>query len=491
MKAQMAKVLVFIFLITTLFIGTAHAAKKDGIIVWKLGVKSGVTEKDVDLISGFVTTEVEKYSGNRVISESEIQTILKGEETRQACGDDDTSCIAEIGNAMGVPEAVSGDVGKLGSYWMLNLSRINIREVKVIKRASRQIEGSIDALVREVPNVVAELWGKKAEPVAAKPEPLRPSRPDLPKRPAAGDLLEEGPLVIAVMPFRNQTKKEEIEWLGVGVAESLSVKLAGLRKFAVVERTNLAAALKEIELGQTGVIEEDQAPQLGKMLGAKTIILGSFAALEVKGKFKVRFQTRIVSTETGEILSGSAARASGGLDDIFELEEQIAMAIVQSIGVKLSEFERKQLAKPFSNSLIAYEFYSQSLVESNIDTRKRLIEKALEHDPNFVQAHNAMAYIYYQKSALTGGSQEFIKHIRLLLDLDPNLPSPHYLLASYLDRRLKKAKKTDKTRKKAVAAVKQYKTYIDLVQDSPMPLIQTQVKRAQERIGKLTKQFEL
>ena len=118
------------------FQGLVQAAKtSDGIMVWKLELKSGVTQDDIDSISGFVTLEVEKHSGKKAVSDADIHTILKGEEAKQQCGVDGTSCIAEIGSALGVPEAISGDLGRMGDYWILNLRRINVRRAEVIARS--------------------------------------------------------------------------------------------------------------------------------------------------------------------------------------------------------------------------------------------------------------------------------------------------------------------------------------------------------------------
>ncbi|RJO74270.1 MAG: hypothetical protein C4523_01080 [Myxococcales bacterium] len=142
----------------------AFAAGAEGIIVWKLDAKRGVTKDDVDSISGLLSSEVEHVSGVRVITEADIATILKGEEKKQRCGVDDTSCLAEIGNALGVPEAVSGDLGKVGNVWILNLRRIAVREVRVLKRASRKVSGPIDDLIDALPGAVEELFGDGAPP---------------------------------------------------------------------------------------------------------------------------------------------------------------------------------------------------------------------------------------------------------------------------------------------------------------------------------------
>jgi hypothetical protein len=78
-----------------------------GIMVWRLEVKTGVSENDIDSLSGIITAEVERLSGRKVIAEADILTILRGEKVRQQCGVQESGCLAEIGAALGVPEVVA------------------------------------------------------------------------------------------------------------------------------------------------------------------------------------------------------------------------------------------------------------------------------------------------------------------------------------------------------------------------------------------------
>ncbi len=155
-------IMVMLFgMVSTLF---AKDDTAQGIVVWQLEQKSGVSTNDIDSISGIITAKVEEYSGKKVVSEADVRTVLKGEEVRQQCGSEGSaSCMAEIGAALGVPEAVSGDLGHVGDIWVLNLRRVDLRTVGVLKRASRQVEGDLTDLVRIVPVVVGELFGVKVK----------------------------------------------------------------------------------------------------------------------------------------------------------------------------------------------------------------------------------------------------------------------------------------------------------------------------------------
>ena len=150
--------------IILLLLVTSSASASDGIVVWNIDTKRGVDPRDAESISGLIASEVGYYTDREVISEADVYTIIRGEEKKQKCGSNDSVCLTEISGALGVPEAISGDLGKVGDIWILNLRRLMVREARVIARSTRQVEGSISDLVREVPGAVAELFGKKVEP---------------------------------------------------------------------------------------------------------------------------------------------------------------------------------------------------------------------------------------------------------------------------------------------------------------------------------------
>jgi hypothetical protein len=146
-----------------------------GIVVWTLGAKTGVSQEDIESLTGLLTSQVEKLTDCRVISEADIETILRGEAKRQDCNGQGTTCMAEIGNALGVPEMVAGDLGRVGTIWILNLRRINTRKIEVIKRISKQVEGEITDLVRVLPDAVKDLFA--ADAVVAVVDRGRPVEP--------------------------------------------------------------------------------------------------------------------------------------------------------------------------------------------------------------------------------------------------------------------------------------------------------------------------
>lgn len=156
----------------------ASPSPKNTVVVWRLEAKSGVEEKDVDSLTGIITAEIEKRMGVKAVSDADVRALVQGEEKRQKCGGgDNSSCIAEIGAALGASEAFSGDLGRVGDYWLLNLRHINVRQGKVVGRAGLRIKGDSNALIEAIPRAVAELFGE-APPSAetAAPAPVASHR---------------------------------------------------------------------------------------------------------------------------------------------------------------------------------------------------------------------------------------------------------------------------------------------------------------------------
>lgn len=87
------------------------------------------------------------------------------------------------------------------------------------------------------------------------------------------------------------------------VAERLTTKLVQTGKFRMIERSRLEAALKELNLQASGIIDENTAIEAGRMLGAEAVITGTIARLN--GRFEVN--ARMISVATGGIISGQIA----------------------------------------------------------------------------------------------------------------------------------------------------------------------------------------
>ena len=136
---------------------------------------------------------------------------------------------------------------------------------------------------------------------------------------------------IAVFVFDDKTEHRHRWWTGQSVGEGMSDMLvtALVKKgnYQVIERKEIDKIMSEQKLGQSGVVTQQSAAQVGKMLGVELAIFGAVTEFGYKegttgGRLKkkafglgikstsatVGLDIRFVNTTTGEILMAESVR---------------------------------------------------------------------------------------------------------------------------------------------------------------------------------------
>lgn len=114
------------------------------------------------------------------------------------------------------------------------------------------------------------------------------------------DLPSKGPKV-AVLDFGEEGLSETLKGLGRSLPPILASELTRTKRVQVLERSDLEKILKELKLTVSGVVEPKEAAQLGRVLGAKYVVLGSLLEL----KTGVAATVRLVEVETSVTLSAA------------------------------------------------------------------------------------------------------------------------------------------------------------------------------------------
>jgi hypothetical protein len=109
------------------------------------------------MLSEILTVEARKVQGVQVLSMSDIEATLGYEQQKQLLGCDDTSCMAELGGAMGCRLILSSKVGRVGDTYVLALSVIDTQSVKVVSSTYDTVEGKPDALITRIRSAVPGL----------------------------------------------------------------------------------------------------------------------------------------------------------------------------------------------------------------------------------------------------------------------------------------------------------------------------------------------
>lgn len=110
-----------------------------------------------------------------VIGNSDVQELVGLEQKKQllGCGEE-SSCLAEIGGALGARWVTSGNIGKVGALYVVNLRLVDAQKAKVLERVTETIDGPEEQLVAGVQRAVRRLLHieEPPAPVAAAPKPV-------------------------------------------------------------------------------------------------------------------------------------------------------------------------------------------------------------------------------------------------------------------------------------------------------------------------------
>jgi len=135
--------------------------------------------------------------------------------------------------------------------------------------------------------------------------------------------------------------------------------------------------------------------QVGRDLGVRYVLEGSVR----KAGNRVRITGQLVDALTGAHLW--ADRFDGGLEDIFDLQDQVTASVVGAIAPKLEQAEIEHAKRKPTQSLDAYDYYLRGISsfyqftsQEAIAEALRLFNRAIELDPEFASAHAMAADCY-------------------------------------------------------------------------------------------------
>lgn len=200
---------------------------------------------------------------------------------------------------------------------------------------------------------------------------------------------------IGVLPFAVATTDTMLAPLAYGLADMLMTDLSLSARLRVVDRLRLDALLREIKLGQSGLVDPATAPRVGKLVGARYLVVG--ALTQSRGS-RMDINAGLANTATGERRPPVSAGAS--LDDVIGAEKSLALRLLGELGVSLTPGERAALEQRPTWSVAALLAYSRAVryeVEGQYAPAAREYENAVRLDPNFRRAEQRLR-------ALRGGA---------------------------------------------------------------------------------------
>jgi len=196
------------------------------------------------------------------------------------------------------------------------------------------------------------------------------------------------PKTVAVMPLRFSGSDTTLRPLERGLAELITIDLSRSHQLTVVERARIQALLDEIKLQQSGATDTTTNVRAGKIIQAGSIVSGAIA----QNADRLRVDAAIVSTQTSAATGGAVNENT--LEQLFAIEKSIVVQLFQTLGVTLTEEERRALELTPTRSLSAFLAYSRGLMfedQGRFGEAARSFNEASRLDPNFVQAQQKQA----------------------------------------------------------------------------------------------------
>jgi TolB-like protein len=190
---------------------------------------------------------------------------------------------------------------------------------------------------------------------------------------------------VAVLPFQNMSGDPEQEYFADGVVEEIITTLSRFRSLFVIAR-NSSFTYK----GRSVDVK-----QIGRELGVSFVLEGSVR----RSADRVRITAQLIDASTGAHLW--ADRFDGALEDIFDLQDQIARQVVGLLVPKLEHSAIERAKRKPTESLGAYEYYLRgtaaiyrfTIREANVEALQ-MFKRAIELDPEFASAYGMAAYCY-------------------------------------------------------------------------------------------------
>ena len=210
---------------------------------------------------------------------------------------------------------------------------------------------------------------------------------------------QAGVKTIAVLDFDNNSidDVEKLANLGKGLADMIITDLATLSKLKVVERERIQFVLDELALSDSTVknkrlVDPEFAVRVGKLMGAQSVLIGSFMKF---GK-KLRVDVRMVKTETSEIFKTDFV--DGSQDDIFDLSKKLAIKVTQNLDVALDKLEKdklenKEVKEVPLEAMMAYSEALNLLDQERYTEARTLLDRALTIAPDFQMAQQKLTVL--------------------------------------------------------------------------------------------------
>jgi TolB-like protein/Tfp pilus assembly protein PilF len=231
-----------------------------------------------------------------------------------------------------------------------------------------------------------------------------------------------------VLPFEDLSPEQDQAYFCDGIAAELINRLTNIENLKVPARAS-SFSFKGKEL---------DVQEIGEKLDVNFLLVGSLQ----KAETRLRITAELVKVSDGYPLWSE--KYEGNMEDFFALQDEISLAIVDSLKVKLLGREKAKLIKRYTENIEAYNLYLKGRFFWNKREREDLeksieyFQEAIEKDPTYALAFSGLADAYniLGDNQHVPPSEAFPKAKAAALkalELDNSLAEAHTSLAFILD----------------------------------------------------------
>ncbi len=224
---------------------------------------------------------------------------------------------------------------------------------------------------------------------------------------------------IAVLPFADMSPEQNQGYFCEGVAEEI------LNALTKIEQLHVVARSSSFQYADGG----GDVRQIGKELGVKAVLEGSVR----KSDDHLRVTAQLVKVADGYHIWSKSFDED--LKDVFEIQDEIARSIAQSLLETITPGERSAIKTTSSRDITAYEFYLRGrhfinrFRKTDIEFARQMFRQAIDTDPDFALAWAGYADCYslliLYADPKASYREEAVEASKRALELQPELGEAH------------------------------------------------------------------
>jgi TolB-like protein len=278
----------------------------------------GTEATKAELLSEVALTEASSMPGFDVIGRSDITSLIGFEKQKQVMGcAEDSTCLAEIGGALGVDFILVGSLGRIGNLYRLDVKLVDTRKARVRNRLGVTVEGAEEKLVAAIQKAIRDLLKPEtppaAEPVASKD--AEKSKPRLDVRPAKTESsasrapIPADPGEAGVTAYAGTSSRRKWSYVsgGVGLALVAGGAVAGLAARSALDEEKAAASV-----GDAKAYEDNKSRAKTMSAVADGLFLGGSVGVGVGTWLFFTSRPPPVTLGVAPTAGGAFATISGG-----------------------------------------------------------------------------------------------------------------------------------------------------------------------------------